>query len=172
MKRQCVDAHWILIIYLPIMLACSQHPETARHSLSRASDAAATFHPASGSSPFSPSPLSAPSVTNCAVTFPLRCSSGDLTNSMFTSSGAEAEGGSAVDADCVYQRLRESRPERSGFCRRLLAPHGRPQRYFFQLVAKNRSERHYIYEKFSWHQWRPDSSVRLLSQDADLGSHH
>jgi hypothetical protein len=68
MKRQWVDAHWILIIYLPIMLACSQHPETARHSLSRASDAAATFHPASGSSPFSPSPLSVP----CALCGELR----------------------------------------------------------------------------------------------------
>jgi hypothetical protein len=39
---------------------------------------------------------------------------------------------------------------------------------FFQLVAKNRSERHYIYERFSWRQWRPESSVRLLSQDAFL----
>jgi hypothetical protein len=90
MKRQCVDAHWILIIYLPIMLACSQHPETARHSLSRASNAAATFHPASGDSPSSLSRSSAVIVANCGDTFHLRSSSGDLINSWFTSRGSEA----------------------------------------------------------------------------------
>lgn len=34
---------------------------------------------------------------------------------------------------------------------------------FFQLVAKNRSERHYIYEEFNWHRWRSELSGRLLS---------
>jgi hypothetical protein len=37
---------------------------------------------------------------------------------------------------------------------------------FFQLVAKNGSDRHYRYEKFSWRLWRQDSSARLLSQVA------
>jgi hypothetical protein len=119
--------------------------DTRTASSKRVCTSAATFHPASGSSPFSPSPSSAPCAANCAGTCRLRSSSGDLTNSSPASSGSEA--GS------------------------LLAPHGRPQRYFSQLVAKNRSEPHYSYEKLSWRSWRPELSVLLLSQDAAFGSH-
>ena len=39
------------------------------------------------------------------------------------------------------------------------------------LVAKNWSERHYIYEAFRWPRWRPELSGRSLSQDALVGSH-
>ena len=59
---------------------------------------------------------------------PSECFLGDLTNSSAANTGPEA--GS------------------------LLAPHGRPQKYIFQLVAKNGSERHYIYERFCRRRWR------------------
>jgi hypothetical protein len=63
----------------------------------------------------------------------------DLTNSSLASSELEIEKVSAENAGYLNQRLRESSPEY------LLAPHGRPQENIFQLVAKNRSEPHYIY---------------------------
>src|ERR1035441_2374075 len=46
-----------------------------------------------------------------------------------------------------------------------------PQENILQLVAKNRSERHYRNEEFSWRGWHRESSVRLLSQVAVHGSH-
>jgi hypothetical protein len=80
------------------------------------------FHPASGSFPFSPSPSSVPSVANCVGTFRLKSFSDDLTNSSLVSSEPEPDDGRLPTGD---------------------------HKYFFQLVAKNRSERHYRYKEFS-----------------------
>src|ERR1035438_7059533 len=63
------------------MVPCSRRHQAAKPSSSHASGAAATFHPASGSSPFSPSLLSAPSAANRAGTCHRRSSSVGLTNS-------------------------------------------------------------------------------------------
>ena|ERR1039458_7399049 len=120
----------------PIIRTCSPRPQAENRSLSPASDAAATCRPASRSSHFSRSPSSVRFVESDDSTCHLKSSSVGLTNSLFASSGSEA--GS------------------------LLAPHGRPQKLFFRLVAKNCSGRHYIYERFSWRRWRPELSGRLL----------
>jgi len=48
---------------------------------------------------------------------------------------------------------------------------GATENIFSRLVAKNRSERHYIYEAICLRQLRPELSGRLLSQDAVIGSH-
>ncbi len=48
--------------------------------------------------------------------------------------------------------------------------HERPQRYFFS-VSRQIVLNGTIYERLSRRRWRPESSVRLLSQDAIFGSH-
>ena len=73
-----------------ILYLCFQHPQAAKPSSSPVSDAATTFHPASGSFRSNPSTLSVPSVANSAGTCRLRSSSVGLTNSWFTSSVPEA----------------------------------------------------------------------------------
>src|ERR1017187_1187907 len=105
----------------PILFPCSRPPQAARPSWSPASNAAATFHPASRNSPFSPSPLSAPSAANCGDTFHLRSPSGDPTNWSPASSGLEA--GSASEVECG---LLTDDPKN-----------------ILWLVAKNHPERHY-----------------------------
>jgi hypothetical protein len=85
----------------------------------------------------------------CDGTFPPRSSSVGL---MASSPGSnEREAGNASDVECGhFMRYRKNS---------------------LGLVAKNRKNRHYIYEPFSWRRWRPKSPVRLPAQEASVGSH-
>jgi hypothetical protein len=71
----------------PRMFPCSRPPQAGESSSSRASNAAAMCRPGEMNSRSSPSPLSAPSVANCAGTCPPRSSSVAPTNSWFVSRG-------------------------------------------------------------------------------------
>lgn len=86
------------LIHWPIMLACSQLPQAARHSWSSARDATAMFHQAGKNFRFSPSLLSVPCAANCdGIGHPKSFSVG-LTASSPGSN--EREAGNASDVEC------------------------------------------------------------------------